>query len=149
MALANARVCLAIKAKANAGQRLTSVNGNKPFGRRQNSHPRLRLGQLKASDSPEIDLASLPDPDDARGAIALGLKLTEAGQWEAAQGYFERALELPGTGVKRFRDKPKLLSDGEKQAIMYNIACCQAQLGGEENIQNGLMALASCLEVGK
>jgi len=106
------------------------------------------VGRVRASDGDLDELAELPTPDTCRGAIALGLKLTEAGQWERAQEYFERALELPGTGVKRFRDKPAGLSDGEKQSILYNCACCQAQLGQPENIQNGLLALAGCLESG-
>ena len=138
--------------------------------------PRLRAG----SDDAQLDLANLPDPDDARGAIAIGLRLTDAKQWEAAQQLFERALELPGTGLKRFRDKPRLLSDGEKIAalvsswappppprwpkpkpkhsppphppnsrVQYNIACCQAAMGEPDNIQNGLIAIAGCLEAGK
>lgn len=96
------------------------------------------------------------EPDDARAAIAVGLSLTEKKEWQQAQAYFERALELPGTGVKRFRDKPRLISDGEKIAALYNIACCQSQLAalasdGEEAkscIHNGLVALAGCLEAG-
>jgi len=107
-----------------------------------------RLPPLFASEE-DANLASLPEPEDARGAIAIGIKLTESKQWETAQQYFERALELPGTGIKRFRDKPRLLSDGEKIAAMYNIACCQSQLGEAENIQNGLIAIAGCLEAGE
>ena len=61
---------------------------------------------------------ALPEPDDARGAIAVGLKLCEQGQYELAQQFFEKALELPGSGTKRFRDKPNLLSNGEKQAAL-------------------------------
>jgi hypothetical protein len=30
--------------------------------------------------------------------------------YEKAQVYFEKALELPGTGLKRWRDKPPALS---------------------------------------
>lgn len=59
--------------------------------------------------------------------------------------YFEMALELPGTGTKRFRDKPPQISEGEKIAALYNIACCQARLG---NTQNALIALAGALEAG-
>lgn len=110
---------------------------------------RHRLVLTKANEEDiEPTLGKLPEPDDARGAIAIGLKLTEAQQWEKAQSYFERALELPGTGVKRFRDRPRLLSDGEKVAALYNIACCQSKLAQPENIQNGLIALAGCLEAG-
>lgn len=97
------------------------------------------------------------EPEDARGAIAMGLSLAnDQGDWKAALGYFERALELPGTGIKRFRDKPKLISNGEKMAALYNIACCQSRLAQDEQdteerearIHNGLVALAGCLEAG-
>lgn len=37
------------------------------------------------------------------------------------------------------------MSDGEKMTALYNIACCQAQLG---DVRAGLMALAGCLEAG-
>ena len=106
--------------------------------------------RVQAAQDGDLELPSnLPEPDTARAAIALGLKLTEAKKWEDAQTYFEKALELPGTGLKRFRDKPNGLSDGERIAIMYNIACCQSQIGEEENVQNGLIAIAGCLEKGK
>lgn len=55
---------------------------------------------------------------DAKGAIAVGLKFSNAGQWEQAQQFFERALELPGTGLKRWRDKPPALSTGELTAAL-------------------------------
>lgn len=105
--------------------------------------------QASSQQDADINLPSpLPEPDTARAAIALGLKLTEANRWGEAQDYFERALNLPGTGTKRFRDKPPQLSDGERIACMFNLACCQSRLGEEENIQNGLMAIAGCLEAG-
>jgi hypothetical protein len=110
---------------------------------------RAAVRVLVAAEELPDELASLPQPDTARGAIALGLKLTGARQWERAQEYFELALELPGTGIKRFRDKPAALSDGEKCSALYNIACCQSQLAQPENIQNGLIALAGCLEGGE
>ena len=43
------------------------------------------------------------EPEDARTAIAQGLRLHEAGQYNDALGMFQKALELPGTGIKRFR----------------------------------------------
>lgn len=58
---------------------------------------------------------------------------------------FERSLQLPGTGVKRFRDKPAGLSEGEKTSALYNIACCHSKLG---NTRSGLVAIAGCLEEG-
>ena len=73
-----------------------------------------RVVQVQAAQDADIDLPSpLPEPDTARSAIAIGLKLTEANRWEEAQEFFERALSLPGTGTKRFRDKPPQLSDGK------------------------------------
>jgi len=102
---------------------------------------------------------ALPEPSDARGAISIGLSLTDAGDYATALPYFEQALELPGTGLKRFRDKPNLISNGEKMAALYNIACCQSQMAKmasaendderkEECIANGLVALAGALEAG-
>lgn len=43
------------------------------------------------------------------------------------------------------RDRPRLISDSEKMTALYNIACCQAQLG---DARAGLVALASCMEIG-
>jgi hypothetical protein len=37
------------------------------------------------------------------------------------------------------RDKPRLISDGEKMALLYNIACCHAQL---QDARSGLVALS-------
>jgi hypothetical protein len=36
------------------------------------------------------------------------------------------------------RDKPRLISDGEKMALLYNIACCQSQL---QDARSSLVAL--------
>ena len=116
------------------------------------------------------------DPEDARGAIALGLKLFEGGDYQGALALFDKSLGMPGTGivvkhrhnskccglpccipllhtvaayrrlgVKRFRDKPPQISDGEKQAAYFNIACCQSKLG---NVREGLIAVAGCIEAG-
>ncbi len=38
-----------------------------------------------------------------------------------------------------------MISDGEKQAAYFNIACCQSKLG---NIKDGLIAVAGCIEAG-
>jgi hypothetical protein len=37
------------------------------------------------------------------------------------------------------RDKPRLISDGEKMASLYNIACCHSQL---QDARSGLVALS-------
>lgn len=51
----------------------------------------------------ETFLTKTPEPEDARGAIAVGLKLYNAGKHQEALDVFVKALELPGTGIKRFR----------------------------------------------
>ena len=79
------------------------------------ARPAVRVAAGEAAD---IEVPSLDMVDNARSAIAVGLRLTEAGRWEEAETYFQRALELPGTGIKRFRDKPPTLSDGEKISVM-------------------------------
>ena len=56
-----------------------------------------------ASEEPAALQESTPEPEDARGAIAVGLKLFNSGQYQEALDIFEKALKLPGTGVKRFR----------------------------------------------
>lgn len=43
------------------------------------------------------------DPEDVRGAISVGLSLYEEGKYQEALEVFERGLDLPGTGLKRFR----------------------------------------------
>ena len=55
---------------------------------------------MQSSSEPE---ATLSDCETSREAIAKGQELFAAGKYEQAQSFFEQALELPGTGVKRFR----------------------------------------------
>ena len=66
---------------------------------------RCRAALAKALTE-ESELTEVPEPEDARGAIAVGLKLYNAGQHSAALDIFVKALELPGTGLKRFRLGP-------------------------------------------
>lgn len=58
--------------------------------------------ELRAAGE-EIMLSDVPEPEDARGAITLGLKFSDAGQYEQALQLFLKALKLPGTGIKQFR----------------------------------------------
>ncbi|EIE19738.1 hypothetical protein COCSUDRAFT_54599, partial [Coccomyxa subellipsoidea C-169] len=106
---------------------------------------RSELLKVSAEPADTSIIQDVPEPEDARGAIAVGLELYNAGQYETALGIFEKAMNLPGTGIKQFRDKPPTISNGEKQAALYNIACCQSRLGKTEP---GLMALAGALEAG-
>lgn len=43
------------------------------------------------------------------------------------------------------RDKPRAISDGEKMAALFNIACCHSRLGEAEP---ALKAFSQCLELG-
>jgi hypothetical protein len=71
-----------------------------------------------------------PAPDMLRLACVRGV-LTQAKAYAAALAMFEEALTLPGTGQKKFTDKPAQISDGERATALYNIACCQCQLEGK------------------
>lgn len=101
--------------------------------------------QMRVYAAASKGLLETVDPEDARGAIAIGLKSFEAGDYQGALQLFDKALALPGTGIKRFRDKPAAISDGEKQAAYFNIACCYSKLG---DAQKGLVAVAGCIEAG-
>lgn len=48
-------------------------------------------------------MPSSREPEDVRGAIAIGLGLYEEGKYQEALDVFEKGLKLPGTGVKRYR----------------------------------------------
>ncbi|KIZ07033.1 hypothetical protein MNEG_0926 [Monoraphidium neglectum] len=85
------------------------------------------------------------EPETAKEAIDLGLVLCKQDKWAQALPVFQKALTLPGTGVKRFRDKPRLVSDGEKMAALFNIACCHSRLG---EAREGLLALSASMEAG-
>ena len=69
-------------------------------GRRQVAE----AAQLRAASSESSELSlSQREPEDVRGAIAIGLSLYEDGNYQEALNIFEKALNLPGTGVKRYR----------------------------------------------
>eukprot|EP00882_Tetradesmus_deserticola_P012912 GHRQ01013687.1.p1 GENE.GHRQ01013687.1~~GHRQ01013687.1.p1 ORF type:complete len:179 (+),score=59.63 GHRQ01013687.1:579-1115(+) len=102
------------------------------------------LKPLQATDNEE-SASDFDEPETAREAIDLGLVLCKQQKWDKALSIFEKGLTLPGTGMKRFRDKPRLISDGEKMASLYNIACCHAQL---QDARSGLVALSGCMELG-
>lgn len=134
------QVALASSVRSFAPQRAS----RRPANSQQRQQARRQLAVRAAGDFVPTE-AARADPEDAKGAIAIGLKFSDAGNWAQAQEYFERALELPGTGLKRWRDKPPALSTGELTAALYNIACCRSRLG---DIDNGLVALAGCVEQG-
>jgi len=83
--------------------------------------------------SPEWQTAR--PPADAGEAIAKGLEAFEAKDVGRAEALFTLALELPGAGMKRDRNKPAELSREELQAVHYNLACCALRLGEGEDAQ--------------
>ncbi|GFR49541.1 hypothetical protein Agub_g11585 [Astrephomene gubernaculifera] len=106
---------------------------------------RPHLTSTAASAPSSGSTAPLPEPETAREAIDQGNQLAKQARWQEALVLYERALTLPGTGIKRYRDRPPQASDGERAAALFNAACCQAQLG---DMRAGLVALAGCLEAG-
>ena len=68
---------------------------------------RQRLQPALAASDPDFDVAEAEGiedvPEDARGAIAVGLKYYKAGNYQKALELFGKAPALPGTGTKRFR----------------------------------------------
>lgn len=57
----------------------------------------------RAVDQGSELLQSRREPEDVRGAIAVGLELYEDQKYKEALDVFEKALKLPGTGAKRYR----------------------------------------------
>mmetsp|Transcript_9783 Transcript_9783/g.24908 ORF Transcript_9783/g.24908 Transcript_9783/m.24908 type:complete len:215 (+) Transcript_9783:125-769(+) len=116
----------------------------RPRQRRPQPHSRTSGGRLLPCAAAKD---SLPEAEDARGAIALGLKLYADGDYEEAYALFTKVVkeQVPGTGTKRFRDKPPAPSEGEKMAALYNIACCQSKMG---DMDTALAAFAGALEKG-
>lgn len=110
----------------------------------------MRLAASRPLSRPAVRPARRPATaarasETARGAIDAGLTKFEAGDPTAALAEFNRAFTLPGTGLKRFRDKPAGLSDGETQAAHYNAACAHAALG---NVDAALASLTAAIAAG-
>jgi len=98
-----------------------------------------------AAEENRDDARGSYEPTTAKEAIERGLDVYETQDYAGALADFELALRLPGTGVKRDKKKPAELSNGEKYSALYNIACCQAQLG---ELRSAMLALAGCMEAG-
>lgn len=82
---------------------------------------------------------------DASYAIETGRELFASGDARGALEEFERALTLPGNGTKRDRAKPAELSNGERQAALYNIASARCALDDKDG---ALVALDGCFKAG-
>ena len=110
------------------------------------ARPRASPSHRLQRAAPRRGLAVRPRAaDTARGAIDDGIALLESGDAQAALAEFTRALTLPGTGLKRYRDKPPSVSEGEAQAALYNCACAHAALG---DVASGLAALSDAVAAG-
>ncbi|KAI8476554.1 MAG: hypothetical protein J3K34DRAFT_455671 [Monoraphidium minutum] len=104
----------------------------------------LLLARVGADETKDLSTSAggafdYEEPETAKEAIDLGLVLCKQERWDQALAIFQRAMTLPGTGTKRFRDKPRLISDGERMASLFNVACCHARLG---QAREGLLALS-------
>jgi hypothetical protein len=98
---------------------------------------RARAGKLVGESWVELS--------DASYAIENGRELYAAGDVASALKEFERALTLPGSGTKRDRAKPAELSNGERQAALYNIASARCAL---DDRSGALEALDGCFRAG-
>lgn len=87
-------------------------------------------------------------PSDASQQVSLPVSCTKVQHLPVlstssfATTHISSALLLPLCLLwllRVFRDKPKLISDGEKMALLYNIACCHSQM---QDARAGLVALA-------
>jgi hypothetical protein len=75
--------------------------------------------------------AAAGGPRRSRDAIAAGLDLFNASNYEAAVELFQLALELPGSGAMRMAGSPKeyaCASEGEEEAALYNMACAYCRM---------------------
>lgn len=64
-------------------------------------------------------------PEDAREAIARGIEMTSQQNYEAGLSLFQKALTLPGSGVKRNRIKPQELTEGEHSSYAHHHVCAR------------------------
>lgn len=104
---------------------------------RASSFSRVDAGKLVGESWVELS--------DASYAIETGRELFASGDARAALEEFERALTLPGNGTKRDRAKPAELSNGERQAALYNIASARCALDDKDG---ALVALDGCFKAG-
>jgi hypothetical protein len=105
------------------------------------------LSQSSAPTPPAAAAAPTKEraPEDAAGAIAAGLRAFAAGDAAGALVLFAGALTLPGSGLRRTKGAARELSQGERQAALYNAACCHARLG---EAAAGVDALLACCAAG-
>ena len=125
------------KALSSRNTQLHSFKPNLLVPRRRGV-PQLRLFQFERNiDASQRSSHSLKavgtdtgrDPEDVRGAIAVGLQLYEDKNYQEALKVFEKALNLPGTGLKRFRycigkkncSRPGLLYSCSGQAVWMSV----------------------------
>ena len=106
---------------------------------------RSRASSFSRVDAGKLVGESWVELSDASYAIETGRELFASGDARAALEEFERALTLPGNGTKRDRAKPAELSNGERQAALYNIASARCALDDKDG---ALVALDGCFKAG-
>lgn len=91
-------------------RRCQAFLANKSFYQSESQYRNLKVTRRKpcrfdfATHASESDSTlDRREPEDVRGAIAIGLSLYESGNYQEALEVFEKGLELPGSGMKRFR----------------------------------------------
>jgi len=116
--------------------------GTVPAGTKPNTEAEV----IEAVNLASMSLATpVVEAQTAKEAIARGIDFSTEGDFQAALEMFETALTLPGSGTLRDRKKNRELSDGEKQSVMYNVACCHSNMG---DTRAGMVALAGAIEAG-
>jgi hypothetical protein len=98
-----------------------------------------------ATDAPRCRAGRAQNVSESTQAIRDGCELFAAGDAAKALLRFQESLTLPGSGVKKDRNKPAELSTGEKQSAYFNCAVAHAALG---EVDEGLEALEMCLRCG-
>ncbi|PNW76349.1 hypothetical protein CHLRE_12g553678v5 [Chlamydomonas reinhardtii] len=62
-------------------------------------------GRRAVSGAVVVRASAAEEPETAKEAIELGNSLAKAAKWQEALSVYEKALTLPGTGLKRYRGR--------------------------------------------
>eukprot|EP00879_Flechtneria_rotunda_P015356 GHRR01016053.1.p1 GENE.GHRR01016053.1~~GHRR01016053.1.p1 ORF type:complete len:179 (+),score=64.13 GHRR01016053.1:30-539(+) len=107
-----------------------------------------KAADAQATTSSSSSASVQPEYKRCKEAIDAGLEAFRGKDYQGAIQLFNLALELPGNSAYRLSGSPREYacpSDAEEHAVLYNMACCYAQLGQQEA---ALTCLESILESG-
>lgn len=82
--------------------RLTSCDFQSS-ARRDTKHRRVSIHRRRTLQKQICSASVSSQPENAAGAIAMGLKAYEKQDYNEAIGLFKEALKLPGSGIKQYR----------------------------------------------